>query len=986
MARPTPKATLALLALLLAGAAALGLLLFGGGPRPSDPAAGLSKSAGAGAPTDGAAAELAGAQGPAAEASAPALGERQAAGPRAAQPKSASAPRSANKAGPRVLGRVLGPGGRPVADAQVQLERGEPALALVPALGAATRETTRTDAFGQFSLPAKPSALVRFRVEAEGYLDFELPEFTLPADLRLPLEDFVLSPAAVLHGSVVDARGQALAGAKLYRDRNSFNFMGKRPAEATTDERGLFELADQPLGEWLLRVEAEGYPPRLFRGRIDQPGRLAQALRLELPIPAQIAGQALGVPESQLNRVRVRAQPKGASGPWDLERVSTADLAADGSFVLDTLDPGIEYELVLLPASDDPISMTGMAGLRSEPSVVAAGSKAAVLRYLKGAEVRLQAIDKQSRQPIENFSVVMGASFALAPLAGRDGQPLRFHPEGRAVFEDVHPPAIEMGSEQRWRLRVDAPGYVSGRREGFEVPERGQVDLGQIELAQAPIVTVRVVDAQSGKPVRSAQVRLTRASAIRSDDVDMEQFLGEPSARDRTDGEGQVRLTSFAEEPSRLTVVKSGYATHVQEGLVVGLEAREVLVQLFEEGEVEVLVLDSDQRPVRGAFIERERLEDPEDKAGERADGAGRALFRKLVAGAHRFRLRDFRTDFVIEGGPPGEQQQAGEWREVQVASGGKSRLTLVRPARSELEVLVRSKGRGANDISVRLHRLAPGADRAALEEQIRSGQSSASESENTDAGGRALFESIERGEYIVAVRPKRVNLPQLLPIELDQPKESLSFDLPSASVSGRVLDDQGNPVAGARISIVAAGAGNPGEGGSRRWRGRRDDAITVDLGGQAPIAPGETDAEGRFELDSLPAGAELVAWANGNSILPTRSEPFSLGSDEARSGLELRAARAGRLRVELQASGTTRPGLAQGELRRLDGDEQAQQQSRSTSSFAGQALEFGSLPAGRWKLTVRAGSWRDEDRPVIHEGEVTIQAGSETEERVRLP
>ena len=884
------------------------------------------------------------------------------------------------------MGRVLGPGGRPVVDAEVRIERGEAALALVPALGAATRETTRTDAFGQFSLPAKPNALVRFQVEAEGYLDFQIAEFTLPADLRLPLEDFVLSPAAVLHGQVLDARGQSLAGAKLYRNRDRFQVMGKQSADATTDERGFFELPDQPLGDWRLRVEAEGYPPRLFRGRIDQPGRLAQSLRLELPIPVQIAGQALGVPESQQNRVRVRAQPKGASGPWDLERVSFANLAPDGRFLLETLDPGIEYELVLLPSAEDPISMTGFAGLRSEPTVVAAGSNAAVLRYVKGAEVRLQAIDKQSREPIENFTVVMGASFALAPLTGRDGQPLRFHPEGRAVFEDVHPPAIEMAAEQRWRLRVDAPGYVSGRREGFEVPERGQVDLGQIELVAAPIVTVRVIDAGSGKPVRSAQVRLTRASAIRSDEIDMDQFLGEPSARERTDGEGRVRLTSFAEEPSRLTVVKSGYATYVQEDLIVGLQPREVEVRLFEEGEVEVLVLDSDQRPVRGAAVLRERVDDTEDRARERADGAGRALFRKLVAGSHRFRIEENRTEFVFEGGQPRAEQKPGEWQQVEVAAGAKSRVTLVRPARSELEVLVRSKGRGANDIAVRLYRVTPGTDRAALEQRIRGGDAESDQSEDTDAGGRALFEEVERGEYLVSVRPRRVNVPQLSPIELDQPKESLAFDLPSASLSGRLLDDQGSPVAGARIAIVAAEAGNPGEGGNRRWRSRSDDAITVDLGGQAPVAPGETDAQGAFELDGLPSGVPLVAWANGQSILPARSEPFTLSSDESKSGLELRAARAGRLRIELEPRGTTRPALTVAELRRLDVESNEQASSRSSSSFSGQPIEFGALPPGRWKLTVRAGSWRDQERPVIDEREVTIQAGSQASERVQLP
>jgi hypothetical protein len=432
-------------------------------------------------------------------------------------------------------------------------------------------------------------------------------------------------------------------------------------------------------------------------------------------------------------------------------------------------------------------------------------------------------------------------------------------------------------------------------------------------------------------------------------------------------------------------VIKSGYATHIQEDLVVGLQERTVEVRLYEEGEVEVTVLDSDGEVVRGARVRRESVDDEEDSNSENTDGSGRVLFRKLAAGTHRFKLTSGETEFFMVEGRTEARETETEWKTVEVAAGAKARLTLVQPARSTVEVTVRSKGRLLGSIDAQLYRLPPGSDAAELEASIRKGQADSTDNEETDAAGRAEFTRVERGEYLLAVRADQVRVPTISRLEVDQPRETLTVELPFASVSGRVVDPSGRPLAGVRVSLSAVQGGNPGAG--NRWRGQREydeGTVVIDSPASTGSKPGETDAEGRFSIDSAPAGVELVAWANGSAILGAKSEPFQLGTDEQKSGIEIVASLAGNIAIELQQSGTTRPTLVSAEAVELLDDKEGQRSQNS--AWGSRDLTLGPLTPGRWRVSVTAGSWRDENRPVIDTREITVRAGEIERYEVRLP
>jgi len=101
------------------------------------------------------------------------------------------------------------------------------------------------------------------------------------------------------------------------------------------------------------------------------------------------------------------------------------------------------------------------------------------------------------------------------------------------------------------------------------------------------------------------------------------------------------------------------------------------------------------------------------------------------------------------------------------------------------------------------------------------------------------------------------------------RPGEHLVLDLPlveGGTLAGRVLDDAGGPVAGARLEVTV-------------------DPLMLGQGG-FEVREGETDDEGRFTLAHVATG-ELIVAAEADGHLDARTE-LELGPGEARSDLEL--------------------------------------------------------------------------------------------------
>jgi len=75
----------------------------------------------------------------------------------------------------------------------------------------------------------------------------------------------------------------------------------------------------------------------------------------------------------------------------------------------------------------------------------------------------------------------------------------------------------------------------------------------------------------------------------------------------------------------------------------------------------------------------------------------------------------------------------------------------------------------------------------------------------------------------------------------------------PAGAVTGRVLDAKGNPVKGAHVVVIDAQALASSKGDGR-------DGAAKSKKAPAPVASGETDKDGVYKIDNVPAGHMRIA------------------------------------------------------------------------------------------------------------------------------
>ena len=146
--------------------------------------------------------------------------------------------------GLELAGRVVDPAGRPVLGARIV--RGEEFA------GATSR--AETDADGRFRFAHVPAGETVLTVQASGYAP-ALEKVVVRPGLA-PVE-FRLAKGRTVHGRVVDAKGDPLAGATVNVD----GWRGHRTLRwrMTTDDEGEFRWTDAPPDSFWIDVQHEGY-------------------------------------------------------------------------------------------------------------------------------------------------------------------------------------------------------------------------------------------------------------------------------------------------------------------------------------------------------------------------------------------------------------------------------------------------------------------------------------------------------------------------------------------------------------------------------------------------------------------------------------------------------------------------------------------------------------------------------------------------------
>ena len=386
------------------------------------------------------------------------------------------------------------------------------------------------------------------------------------------------------------------------------------------------------------------------------------------------------------------------------------------------------------------------------------------------------------------------------------------------------------------QLRIEASGSVAVRLiDVFDGTETAEV--GDVELSRAALLTGRVVDGR-GAPVADATVSL-------------EPGLSAPGGRGRlpetrllrTGTDGAFRFDAASPSGNRLRVEKGGLATVTLASVRAGGMARPVVLGPA-RGLVGSVRRPDGRTPAPGVFV--------------RSQGHGLGLTRWVETAADgSFHIADApaETDRVVaEGGPLGR----GEATVTSASSEGRAPLTVV------LDPPTRITGRIVNAKT-----LGP-VPRTRVEAQAH-GRVAVTRS---GPDGHYALDALTPGTYRLVVDEPRFTRYVRPGVRLPRGK-SATVDIPltaGAILAGRVVDEQGRPVAGVVGRLSRGGRAGFGP----RFGGRR---------GSDEIAF-RTGADGTFRAERLSPGPNQRLTLAHPQYEPRVVAGLSLPSGRAPSGL----------------------------------------------------------------------------------------------------
>lgn len=354
-------------------------------------------------------------------------------------------------------GRVIRPGGGPVAGARVRLVPLVPAWPGFAPPSAPPEETAelRTDAAGAFRAAGLTAGAWALAVDAPASHPVLLPRLAVPGDaLTVTLE-----PLGTLEGLALLPDGRPAAGALV--TAASADHGATAPAAAD----GRFRLAVPPGSYAVLAVLGERggaapQPVSVAAGATAHapPLRLAAAAAVEGEVRRGTAGPGAGAEVALLAHGTRQVVARGAAGP-------------DGRFALGPLAPAA-YDLAAAAAGASPVIVPGITvgpGLRYAARVVLPGTGAVVgtVRDEAGrplAAIRVRAIAAGegllSRAPVEARTDFEGR-FRLGPLAV--GPTELVAREGHLAVGAARSVTVVEGREVAADLVLPPAGALAGR-------------------------------------------------------------------------------------------------------------------------------------------------------------------------------------------------------------------------------------------------------------------------------------------------------------------------------------------------------------------------------------------------------------------------------------------------------------------------------------------------------------------------------------------
>jgi protocatechuate 3,4-dioxygenase beta subunit len=457
----------------------------------------------------------------------------------------------------------------------------------------------------------------------------------------------VLRSGLSARGIVKDERGQPIPGAEVelmremrFQSRGGqaqFSFVGgpgTRPRKETGAD-GRFEFKGLATGDYTLTVTKRGYgrervdPVKIADGRASEP--IEVVVRPGATISGYVRDKAgNGAPGYRVSARSAGAGARGPMGAGPFGGPSTEEpTGPDGAFVIEGVGAGETYELQVF----------GESGLGPRKAGISAPADGVELVVDGRGRIRGTALDADTSRALRDFEVSYepsregGMVFRFAGPRGRGrgaGEPAAFHADdGTFTLDDV--PA------GKWDVQVRSSGYQSARLGGVLVEEGATVEGVDVRLSRGGVISGRVTDARSAKPVRDAAVRAELSGG------------GGPRMRFGPDGGGQ-EASSDADGQFQIAGLTAGSytvtATHPEwSEATEKVDLKEAVASLDLKmttgAAVGGTVIGAGQRPVAGASVALSAggggMTGPFDSGDQSSitDAAGRFRFERLTAGRY---------------------------------------------------------------------------------------------------------------------------------------------------------------------------------------------------------------------------------------------------------------------------------------------------------------------------------------------------------------
>ena len=679
-----------------------------------------------------------------------------------------------------------------------------------------------------------------------------------------------------LRGVVVDREGASVQDARVFAELRGryFGFDDSRVRETTSAADGTFELLALPPGDVRVSARRPGYldSKEVVASVADR--ETTAGVVIELSSGRSLEGSVTwsdGTPAADV-AVEVSFDEGFQFGPAAFNALRGASGEArsgdDGGFRVTGLGAGpfVVRASAPPPGGEELLHRARLDG-------VAGGESGLRLTLLPPQALRGQVVDARG-EPMAVFEVhaTRVSDGAIGEVATEESLARFDSPDGHFTIGEL------IGGN--WQVVVTAHGCAASELRSVRLPQEGAPPVFTLH----PAATIAgVVVTPEGTPVEGAKVEIDSGRSS------WQALIagGPPRPSARSDAAGSFTLAGLPPGEVEIVAVADGFAKNetLSLELLPGEERGGAMLVLTRGGRVtgEVYL---DGRAANGQMVNLMKWgRGAFDTLIAHTDEEGRFTFEHVEPGQWQLVSSDAAADWGGEDGEPAMNgmMDAIQFALVQVEEGGEHHVVLGAPPREPVRVHGRVTRGG---------KPCPGFMISFLSVDPESTAGHALASVSKDGGYEATLDG--GGGYLVSLQRMKGAAGEIsslsYPREIPERSEvRLDFEVPGGGIAGRVIGPDGEPAAGARITLM------PGR----------------DAGVEQLLTPRyvetSTDISGRYEVPDLDpgsyflsAGGALFHESSPRARYARVGREISLGRDEWRRDADFSLPVPGRIEVHV--------------------------------------------------------------------------------------